>query len=159
VLAGGHYSGLRKTVVLSNNSILRSLWWKWMTGQITSSFSFPLHMNSTLIIEGFKSILHLAVAMLCVLLCRVSLGKGTPRMLMTPNSSGSGEQFCKWGKLQLLGDCCVAHLCSTMLDRDWIIKQIMGLRRMSSAQEVHGHVGAGPEEGHKNDPRAGTPLL
>jgi len=27
------------------------------------------------------------------------------------------------------------------------------------AQEGHGTVGAGPEEGDKNDPRAGTPLL
>jgi len=27
-----------------------------------------------------------------------------------------------------------------------------------SAQESHGAVGAGPEEGHKNDLRAGTPL-
>jgi len=29
----------------------------------------------------------------------------------------------------------------------------------TSAQERHGPVGAGPEEGHENDPRAGTPLL
>jgi len=28
-----------------------------------------------------------------------------------------------------------------------------------SAQERHGPVGVGPEEGHKNDPRGGTPLL
>ena len=28
-----------------------------------------------------------------------------------------------------------------------------------SAQERHGPVGVGPEEGHKNDLRAGTPLL
>jgi len=28
-----------------------------------------------------------------------------------------------------------------------------------SAQEGHGCVGAGPEEGHKDGPRAGTPLL
>ena len=28
-----------------------------------------------------------------------------------------------------------------------------------SAQEGHGPVGAGPEEGHKNDRRAGAPLL
>ena len=28
-----------------------------------------------------------------------------------------------------------------------------------SAQEGHGAVGAGPEEDHKNDPRAGAPLL
>jgi len=28
-----------------------------------------------------------------------------------------------------------------------------------SARERHGPVGAGPEEGHKNDPRAGAPLL
>jgi len=28
-----------------------------------------------------------------------------------------------------------------------------------SAQERHGSVGAGPEEGQKNDPRDGTPLL
>ena len=28
-----------------------------------------------------------------------------------------------------------------------------------SAQEGYGAVGAGPEEGHKNDPRAGAPLL
>jgi len=27
------------------------------------------------------------------------------------------------------------------------------------AQEERGPVGAGPEEGHKNDPRAGTPIL
>jgi len=27
------------------------------------------------------------------------------------------------------------------------------------AQDRHGHVEAGPEEGDKNDPRAGTPLL
>ena len=27
-----------------------------------------------------------------------------------------------------------------------------------SAQEGHGSVGAGPKEGHKNDPRAGAPL-
>ena len=27
------------------------------------------------------------------------------------------------------------------------------------AQEGHGAIGAGPEEGHKNDPRAGTPFL
>ena len=27
-----------------------------------------------------------------------------------------------------------------------------------SAQERHGRVGAGPEEGHKNDQRDGTPL-
>ena len=27
------------------------------------------------------------------------------------------------------------------------------------AQEGHGAVGAGPEQGHKDDPRAGTPLL
>ena len=27
------------------------------------------------------------------------------------------------------------------------------------AQEGHGAVGAGPEEGHRNDQRAGTPLL
>jgi len=27
------------------------------------------------------------------------------------------------------------------------------------AQEGHGAVGAGPEEGHRNDPRAGAPLL
>jgi len=27
------------------------------------------------------------------------------------------------------------------------------------AQETQGPVAAGPEEGHKNDPRAGTPLL
>jgi len=29
----------------------------------------------------------------------------------------------------------------------------------SSVQERHGSVGAHPEEGHKNDPRDGTPLL
>ena len=29
----------------------------------------------------------------------------------------------------------------------------------SSVQERHGAVGAHPEEGHKNDPRDGTPLL
>lgn len=29
----------------------------------------------------------------------------------------------------------------------------------SSVQERHGPVGAGPKEGHKNNPRAGTPLL
>ena len=28
-----------------------------------------------------------------------------------------------------------------------------------SAQEGHGPVGAGPEKGHEDDPRAGTPLL
>ena len=28
-----------------------------------------------------------------------------------------------------------------------------------SVQEKHGPVGAGPEEGHKNDQKAGTPLL
>jgi len=28
-----------------------------------------------------------------------------------------------------------------------------------SAQERHGPAGVGPEEGHKNDPRAGVPLL
>jgi len=28
-----------------------------------------------------------------------------------------------------------------------------------SAQETHRAVGAGPEEDHRNDPRAGTPLL
>ncbi|KAK4827360.1 hypothetical protein QYF61_017285 [Mycteria americana] len=28
-----------------------------------------------------------------------------------------------------------------------------------SAQQGHGAVGAGPEEGHENDPRAGAPLL
>jgi len=28
-----------------------------------------------------------------------------------------------------------------------------------SAQEGHGPVGAGPEKGHKDDPRAGAPLL
>jgi len=27
------------------------------------------------------------------------------------------------------------------------------------AQEGHGAVGAGPDEGHKDDPRAGAPLL
>jgi len=27
------------------------------------------------------------------------------------------------------------------------------------AQDRHGPVGVGPEEGHKNDPRAGAPLL
>ena len=29
----------------------------------------------------------------------------------------------------------------------------------SSVQERHGAVGVCPEEGHKNDPRGGTPLL
>ncbi|CAM9616305.1 unnamed protein product, partial [Bubo scandiacus] len=29
----------------------------------------------------------------------------------------------------------------------------------SSAQERHGSVGVGPEEGHENDQRDGTPLL
>jgi len=29
----------------------------------------------------------------------------------------------------------------------------------SPAQEAHGAVGAGPDEGHKDDPTAGTPLL
>jgi len=29
----------------------------------------------------------------------------------------------------------------------------------SSVQERHGAVGAHPEEGHKNDPKDGTPLL
>ena len=29
----------------------------------------------------------------------------------------------------------------------------------SSVQERHGPVGAHPEEGHKHDPRDGTPLL
>jgi len=29
----------------------------------------------------------------------------------------------------------------------------------SSAQEIHGPVGADPEEGHKNDERTRTPLL
>jgi len=28
-----------------------------------------------------------------------------------------------------------------------------------SAQERHGQVGEGPEKGHKDDPRAGAPLL
>lgn len=77
VLEGGHYSGLQKTVDISNNSILRSLWWKWMTCQITSSLSVPLLKNSGLIIEGFKSILYLAVVMRCAPLFRVSLGKAT----------------------------------------------------------------------------------
>ena len=31
--------------------------------------------------------------------------------------------------------------------------------REPSAQEIHGPIGAGPEEGHKNDQRDGTPLL
>lgn len=34
-----------------------------MTCGITSSLSFPLHKNSALIIEGFKSISYLAVVM------------------------------------------------------------------------------------------------
>ena len=36
---------------------------------------------------------------------------------------------------------------------------ILHLALEPSAQERHGPVGAGPEEGHKNDQRDGTPLL
>lgn len=92
VLQSGHYSGLQKTVDISNNSILRSLWWKWMTSWITSSLSFPLHKNSTLVIGGFKSISYLAVVMQCALLFTTSLGKERPPTLTMLNSPG--EQYC-----------------------------------------------------------------
>lgn len=94
VLEGGHYSGLRKTVDISNNSILRSLWWKWMTYGITFFLSIPLQNNSALIIEGFKSIPYLAVVMWSALLFRASLGKESPPTLTMLNSSE--EPYCDW---------------------------------------------------------------
>jgi len=42
----------------------------------------------------------------------------------------------------------------------WDMESLWGLEFLEpSAQERHGPVGAGPEEGHQNDPRAGAPLL
>jgi len=43
--------------------------------------------------------------------------------------------------------------------RKGILPRYSALVRPHLAQKRHGPVGVGPEEGHKNDPRAGTPLL
>ena len=56
---------------------------------------------------------------------------------------------------------CVKRSLSSMA-REVILPLYAALARLHlepSAQERHGPVGAGPNEGHKNDQRDGTPLL